>query len=67
VKQILGAAGFADITFTDIDQPVYYGPDVAAALDWVRGFSCTNQILKQLDPAAASARSGVCARHSPRT
>ena len=54
VKQILSAAGFADITFTDIDQPVYYGPDVAAALDWVRGFSCTNQILKQLDPAAAS-------------
>ncbi|WP_020579984.1 class I SAM-dependent methyltransferase [Actinopolymorpha alba] len=30
VKQILGAAGFADIAFTDVHEPVYYGPDVAA-------------------------------------
>jgi hypothetical protein len=54
VKQILGAAGLADITFTDVDEPVYYGPDVAAALDWVRGFTCTSEILSRLDPAAAS-------------
>jgi ubiquinone/menaquinone biosynthesis C-methylase UbiE len=54
VNQILGAAGFADITFTDVHEPVYYGPDVAAALDWVRGFTCTSEILKRLDPAAAS-------------
>jgi hypothetical protein len=27
---------------------------VAAALDWVRGFTCTSEILKQLDPGAAS-------------
>jgi SAM-dependent methyltransferase len=54
VKQILGAAGLADITFTDVNEPVYYGPDVAAALDWVRGFTCTSEILKRLDPADAS-------------
>jgi len=51
---ILEAAGFAGVTFTDIRQPVYYGPDVAAALDWARGFACTSDILSRLDPAAAA-------------
>ena len=54
VKQILEAAGFAAIAFTDVHEPVYYGPDVSAALDWVRGFTSTNEILKQLDPNAAA-------------
>ena len=27
---------------------------MAAALDWVRGFACTSEILKRLDPAAAA-------------
>jgi SAM-dependent methyltransferase len=54
VTEILEASGFADITFTDVCEPVYYGPDVAAALDWVRGFTCTSQALKQLDRAAAA-------------
>jgi SAM-dependent methyltransferase len=53
VTQILQAAGFADVAFTDIHEPVFYGPDVAAALDWARGFTCTSEILKELDPAAA--------------
>jgi ubiquinone/menaquinone biosynthesis C-methylase UbiE len=54
VTQILQAAGFADVAFTDVSEPVYYGPDVAAALDWVRGFTCTSAVLKRLDPAAAT-------------
>ena len=54
VTQILEAAGFADVTLTDVCEPVYYGPHVAAALDWVRGFTCTSEILKRLDPAAAA-------------
>jgi ubiquinone/menaquinone biosynthesis C-methylase UbiE len=54
VQEILQAAGFADVTFTDVHEPVYYGPDVAAALDWVRGFTCTSEVLKRLDPAAAT-------------
>ncbi len=54
VTGILEAAGFADVTFTDVHEPVYYGPDVAAALDWVRGFACTSDILSRLDPAAAA-------------
>ncbi|HEV8563254.1 MAG TPA: methyltransferase domain-containing protein [Actinophytocola sp.] len=54
VKEILQAAGFAGIAFIDVHEPVYYGPDVAAALDWVRGFTCTSEVLKRLDPAAAT-------------
>ena len=53
VTQILETAGFADVTFTDVCEPVYYGPDVAAALDWVLGFTYTSETLKRLDPGAA--------------
>ena len=54
VTEILGAARLADVDFTDVREPVYYGPDVAAALDWVRGFACTSEVLKRLDPAVAA-------------
>jgi ubiquinone/menaquinone biosynthesis C-methylase UbiE len=54
VQEILQAAGFAGVTFTDVHEPVYYGPNVGTALDWVRGFTCTNETLKRLDPAAAA-------------
>jgi SAM-dependent methyltransferase len=54
VDAILLTAGFAGVTFIDVDQPVYYGPDVATALNWVRSFTCTDQILKQLSPTAAT-------------
>jgi SAM-dependent methyltransferase len=53
VTEILEGAGFTDITFTDVSEPLYYGPDVDAALDWVRGFAYTREILRQLDPTAA--------------
>jgi hypothetical protein len=53
VEGILDAAGFAEVTFADVHQPVYYGADVAAALGWVRGFTCTDGVLKRLDPAGA--------------
>lgn len=54
VTQILAAAGFAGVAFTDVREPVYYRPDVSAALDWARGFRCTSEMLKRLDPAAAA-------------
>jgi ubiquinone/menaquinone biosynthesis C-methylase UbiE len=54
VAGILEAAGFADVAFTDVNEPVYYGPDVSAALDWVRGFRCTSDVLDRLDPDAAA-------------
>lgn len=54
MTEVLAAAGFADVAFTDVREPVYYGPDVAAALDWVRGCTCTNEMLKRLSPAGAA-------------
>jgi SAM-dependent methyltransferase len=54
VTRILETAGFAGVTFTDVREPVYYGPDVAAALDWVRGFTSTSEALKRLDRTAAT-------------
>lgn len=53
VRAILHAAGFADVTFADIRRPVYYGPDVDAALGWVGGFTSTREALERLDPSAA--------------
>jgi hypothetical protein len=54
VTKILEAAGFADVTFTDVREPMYFGPDVATALDWIRGFASTRETLDRLDPAAAA-------------
>ena len=54
VTEVLETAGFAGVAFTDVSEPVYYGPDVAAALDWVQGFTCASQALNRLDPAAAA-------------
>ena len=54
VQEILQAAGFAGVAFTDVCEPVCYGPDVAAALDWVRGFTSTSEVLKRLDPVSAA-------------
>ena len=53
VVAILGAAGFGEVTFAEVHQPVYYGPDVAAALEWVGGFSSTREVLLGLGAAAA--------------
>jgi SAM-dependent methyltransferase len=54
VTGILEAAGFADVTFTDVREPMYFGPDVATALEWIRGFACTREVLDCLEPAAAA-------------
>ena len=50
--RILDTAGFVEASFTDVHEPVYYGPDVGAALDWIRGFAAVNDLLKRLDPAS---------------
>jgi SAM-dependent methyltransferase len=50
VTEILRAAGFAGAAFTEVDEPVCYGPDVAAGLDWVHGFAGA----ARPDPAAAA-------------
>ncbi|MFI5893101.1 class I SAM-dependent methyltransferase [Actinoplanes sp. NPDC051513] len=37
---ILQTAGFGDVAFTGVERPVCYGPDLDAAVRFVRGFSC---------------------------
>jgi SAM-dependent methyltransferase len=53
VTSLLEAAGFAGVDFADVREPVYYGRDVAAALDWVSGFACMREGLRRLGPGAA--------------
>lgn len=53
VERILDTAGFRDVTFTSVREPLYYGADVVAALDWVRGFS---NVRRMLDRMAAPER-----------
>jgi SAM-dependent methyltransferase len=50
--QILERAGFDDIGFEDVDEPVFYGPGVADALEWVGGFRDVNEALAAMQPAA---------------
>ena len=50
--RILDTAGFAEASFTDVHELVYYGPDVAAALDWMRGFAFVRDVLQRLDSAS---------------
>ncbi len=56
VREILDAAGFGDVAFTEVHEPVFYGTDVAAALEWVRGFACVTAAVPTLDPAVADER-----------
>ncbi|RQX15719.1 SAM-dependent methyltransferase [Micromonospora ureilytica] len=50
---ILTAAGFAEVSFTDVNKPVYYGPDSATAFDAVLGLWESKNLLANLDAAAA--------------
>ncbi len=54
VTEVLEAAGFGDVAFTDVREPMYFGPDVTTALDWIRGFACTREALDRLAPDAAA-------------
>jgi ubiquinone/menaquinone biosynthesis C-methylase UbiE len=49
--RILERAGFRSIHFSDVREPVFYGDDSAAALDFVRRFQCTSDALACLSPA----------------
>lgn len=53
IENILTAAGFRDIGITELDEPVYYGPDAAAALDNLLRLSYFRVNLAALDTAAA--------------
>src|SRR5690606_37404953 len=53
VRSVLGAAGFVDVDIADVHEPVWYGPDAAAALDLVRDMRQTRSLLAQMEEAAA--------------
>jgi SAM-dependent methyltransferase len=51
VRGILGSAGFVEIHFSDVSEPVYYGRDSAAAYEFVSGFQMTKELVRGLDPS----------------
>jgi SAM-dependent methyltransferase len=51
-ERVLAASGFDEVGFTDVHEPVYYGPDVATAYDLVLGLRGTQELLADLDAAA---------------
>jgi SAM-dependent methyltransferase len=55
VRGILGSAGFTELTFTDINESVFYGPDVGAASKFVSAFQSTQDCLGELDRDSAEA------------
>ncbi|AWS48586.1 SAM-dependent methyltransferase [Streptosporangium sp. 'caverna'] len=50
---ILAAAGFAQVGFTDVHEPVFYGPDTATAFDNVFRLREYRDLLANLDTATA--------------
>ena len=52
--RLLERAGFHDIRFDDVDEPVFYGHDVDAVLEFVRGFRSTTAALATLDVGEAA-------------
>jgi ubiquinone/menaquinone biosynthesis C-methylase UbiE len=52
-EQILDATGFADATFQDVHEPVYYGDSAEAALQWIGQFQTTRDASRSLDAASA--------------
>jgi SAM-dependent methyltransferase len=52
-RGILTAAGFTKATFTDVHEPVYYGPDAAVAFGVVSGLRSTRDLLAGMDEKQA--------------
>lgn len=52
-ERILAASGFAEVAFTDVHEPVYYGADSAIAFDFVLGLRGTQDLLADLDGPTA--------------
>ncbi|MGW5924323.1 class I SAM-dependent methyltransferase [Nocardia fluminea] len=51
IESMLTTAGFTDIVFIDIDEPVYYGPDSASAYDNLLRLTGFTASLDALEPA----------------
>jgi ubiquinone/menaquinone biosynthesis C-methylase UbiE len=52
-RGILAAAGFTEVIFTDVQEPIYYGLDSATAYDAVVRLQHAKELLANLDPALA--------------
>jgi ubiquinone/menaquinone biosynthesis C-methylase UbiE len=63
VRSILGSAGFAEINFSDVNEPVYYGRDSASAFDFVSGFLMTKELLTGLDASSIGRLRDVLTEH----
>ena len=53
IRSILDAAGFTQVDITEVHEPVYYGPDAAAALDLVRDMKQPREVLAGMAAADA--------------
>src|SRR6185503_2572165 len=53
-ERLLERAGFGDVRFADVHEPVFYGPDVATALALVLGFQATRDRLASAGRADAA-------------
>ena len=53
VEAILQKAGFADVGFAEVHEPVYYGPDVDTAYHIICSFRNTKDLLARLDAGEA--------------
>lgn len=53
VERILTKAGFSDVAFADVHEPVHYGRDTDAAYDFIRELRSTNDLLASLDADTA--------------
>jgi ubiquinone/menaquinone biosynthesis C-methylase UbiE len=49
VRQTLTAAGFSDVTFDEVHEPVFYGADTESAFAFVSQFLLVQETLKTLD------------------
>jgi SAM-dependent methyltransferase len=52
VTTIFAAAHFTEVAMIDVHEPVYYGRDVRAAMEWVSGFSDVRATFAGLDADA---------------
>ncbi|GIE95582.1 hypothetical protein Ari01nite_30470 [Paractinoplanes rishiriensis] len=53
VTELLEGAGFTEVAFADVHEPMYFGRDVPEALAWIRSFTCTSDLLNGQTPADA--------------
>ena len=51
VRPILAQAGLGEITFTEVSEPLCYGPDVESAFEFIHGTPLAQDVLAEMAPA----------------